>query len=196
MSPPRMPLQVIVTLVLIQLANTLRAEDNQTMLFDFGKPETVRKWQTVDDGVMGGVSDGNVRSKDKNLEFFGTLSLENNGGFASVRSKAAKMNLSKYDGLVVKVRGDGRDYYLNVHVPTDQTAFSYRASFRTKKNKWMEVTVPFNHLKATSFGRVVEKGKPLNPNNVEAVGFLLADKKAGPFKLEVAWIKGVTKLKK
>jgi len=43
------------------------------------------------------------------------------------------------------------------------------------------------------FGRVVEKAKPLNPSTVEAVGFLLADKKAGPFKLEVAWIKGTPK---
>ena len=30
------------------------------------------------------------------------------GGFAPVRSKAAKMDLSKYDGLLFKVRGDGR----------------------------------------------------------------------------------------
>ena len=100
------------------------------------------------------------------------------------------MDLSKYDGLVFKVRGDGRDYYLNVHIPTYQMAFSYRASFKTEKDKWTEVTIPFNDLTATSFGRVVENGKPLNPGNVEAVGFLLADKKAGPFKLDVAWIKG------
>ena len=142
---------------------------------------------------MGGVSDGNVRITEQNLEFYGTLSLENNGGFASVRSKAAKMDLSKYDGLVFKVRGDGRDYYLNVHVPSYQIAFSYRASFKTEKDKWTEVTIPFADLKATSFGRMVEKAKPLDASNVEAVGFLLADKKAGPFKLDLAWIKGTPK---
>ena len=58
------------------------------------------------------------------------------------------------------------------------------------------MTIPFTDLKATSFGRVVEKGKPLNPSTVEAVGFLLADKKAGPFKLDVAWIKGTPKAEK
>ena len=190
---PRTPLHGVVFLFLMQLATVVRAEDNQTMLFDFSKPDAAKAWQTVNDGVMGGVSDGKVRITEKNLEFYGTLSLENNGGFASVRSKAAKMDLSKYDGLVFKVRGDGRDYYLNVHVPTYQIAFSYRASFKTEKDKWTEVTIPFTDLKATSFGRVVEKGKPLNPSTVEAVGFLLADKKAGPFKLEVAWIKGTPK---
>jgi monofunctional biosynthetic peptidoglycan transglycosylase len=163
------------------------------MLFDFSTPDAAKAWQTVNDGVMGGVSDGKVRITEKNLEFYGTLSLENNGGFASVRSKAAKMDLSKYDGLVFKVRGDGRDYYLNVHVPTYQIAFSYRANFKTEKDKWTEVAIPFTDLKATSFGRVVEKGKPLNPRTVEAMGFVLADNKAGPFKLDVAWIKGTPK---
>jgi len=192
MLPPRTPVQGIAFLLLMQLA-VARADDNQIMLFDFSTPDAAKAWQTVNDGVMGGVSDGKVRITEKNLEFYGTLSLENSGGFASVRSKAAKMDLSKYDGLVFKVRGDGRDYYLNVHVPTYQIAFSYRANFKTEKDKWTEVTIPFTDLKATSFGRVVEKGKPLNPSNVEAVGFLLADKKAGPFKLEVAWIKGTQK---
>lgn len=190
------PLHSVAFLFLVQLTTVVRSEDNQTMLFDFSKPDAAKAWQTVNDGVMGGVSDGKVRITEKNFEFYGTLSLENNGGFASVRSKAAKMDLSKYDGLVFKVRGDGRDYYLNVHTPTDQIAFSYRASFKTEKNKWMEVTIPFSDLKATSFGRAVEKGKPLDPSNVEGVGFLLADKKAGPFKLEVAWIKGTPKASK
>jgi NADH dehydrogenase [ubiquinone] 1 alpha subcomplex assembly factor 1 len=190
----RMPLHAVLFLFL--MATVVRAEDNQIMLFDFSKPDAAQQWQTVNDGVMGGVSDGKVRITEKNLEFYGTLSLENNGGFASVRSKAAKMDLSKYDGLVFKVRGDGREYYLNVHIPTDEIAFSYRASFKTEKDKWTEVTIPFNDLKATSFGEVVENGKPLNSSNVEAVGFVLADKKAGPFKLEVAWIKGTPKASK
>jgi len=39
----------------------------------------------VNDGVMGGVSDGRFRVTERQtLEFYGTLSLENNGGFASV----------------------------------------------------------------------------------------------------------------
>ena len=41
----------------------------------------------MNDGVMGGVSDGRFRVTERQtLEFYGTLSLENNGGFASVSS--------------------------------------------------------------------------------------------------------------
>lgn len=172
-------------------ATAVRAEDKPSMLFDFSKPAVAKEWQTVNDGVMGGISEGKVGIKEKTLEFYGTLSLENNGGFASVRSKTAKLDLSKYDGLAFRVRGDGRNYYVNVRVPTNQIAFSYRASFNTEKDKWTEVKIAFADLKATSFGNAVQNGEPLDPATIEALGFLLSDKKAGPFKLEIAWIKGI-----
>ncbi|MBM4058506.1 MAG: hypothetical protein FJ275_09770, partial [Planctomycetes bacterium] len=61
-----------------------RREGPRTLL-DFPGPEAARQWQAVNDGVMGGVSDGRFRITDEGtLQFFGTLSLENNGGFASV----------------------------------------------------------------------------------------------------------------
>ncbi len=55
---------------------------------------------TVNDGVMGGVSEAKFKISDKKtMEFFGTLSLANNGGFASVRTKAKKLGLEKGDSL-------------------------------------------------------------------------------------------------
>jgi NADH dehydrogenase [ubiquinone] 1 alpha subcomplex assembly factor 1 len=164
------------------------------LLFDFQKPNALEAWQTINDGVMGGVSEGNVRmTKDKTLEFFGNLSLENNGGFTSTRTRAGKLDLSQYEALVFKVRGDGRAYYFNIHVPTWQIAFSYRAKFATEKDKWQEIRIPLKDFRATSFGQEVSDAAPLGPNNIQAIGFLLSDKKAGPFKLEVAWIKGTAK---
>ncbi|MGF1613842.1 MAG: CIA30 family protein [Gammaproteobacteria bacterium] len=56
------------------------------------------------------------------------VSLKNNGGFASVRTKAKKLGLAEGDALVVKVRGDGREYSLNLYVPRPLVAFSYRAT--------------------------------------------------------------------
>ena len=59
--------------------------DEARTLFDFAKPDAAQAWQPVNDGVMGGVSDGRFRITDRGtMEFLGTLSLENNGGFASV----------------------------------------------------------------------------------------------------------------
>ena len=65
-------------------------------LFSFETPEAARRWQTVNDGVMGGRSDGRFQvNPEGNLEFFGMLSLENNGGFASVRSLGTKLGLAR-----------------------------------------------------------------------------------------------------
>jgi monofunctional biosynthetic peptidoglycan transglycosylase len=177
--------------LLVLMGSFAMAEDKQKTLFDFSKPDAIEAWQTVNDGVMGGVSEGKVRmTKDKTLEFFGNLSLEKNGGFASTRTRPGKLDLPHYDALVFKVRGDGRTYYFNIHVPTEQIAFSYRAKFATEKDKWQEIRIPLKDFKATSFGQEVPDAAPLDSKNVESLGFLLADKKAGPFKLEVAWIKG------
>lgn len=84
------------------------AEDTQIALFDFAGTDAVREWQAVNDGVMGGASEGTFEITDgKTLVFFGTLSLENNGGFASVRTKARKLGLQPGDALRVRVRGTG-----------------------------------------------------------------------------------------
>jgi monofunctional biosynthetic peptidoglycan transglycosylase len=172
------------------MATTAMAEDTLIPLFDFTEADPAKQWQTVNDGVMGGVSEGKFKITDaKTMEFFGTLSLANNGGFASVRSKAKKLDLEKGDMLVVKIRGDGREYTLNLYPNRSRTAFSYRASVQTKKDEWIEVKVPLDEFEATSFGRVVREAGPVKPEEISSVGFLLGDKKAGPFKLEVESIK-------
>ena len=42
-------------------------------------------WRSVNDGVMGGRSSGGMVQAEDALKFTGELSLENNGGFSSVR---------------------------------------------------------------------------------------------------------------
>ncbi len=161
------------------------SEPSGRALFTFDDPESVKQWQAVNDGVMGGRSEGRFRINEyKNLEFFGNLSLANNGGFASVRSKDRPMNLNSGDSIVVKVRGDGREYTLNLYTPARRMAFSYRATFQTKKDEWISVSVPLSDFVATSFGRLVPNA-PLKPNEIGGIGILLGDKKAGPFKLEI-----------
>ena len=112
-----MPNYALVTAsFIVLLGSTLLAEDR--VLFEFATPAASRDWQTVNDGVMGGVSDGRFKiNEGKTLEFSGALSLENNGGFASVRSRPKKLGLETGDVLIARLRGDGRDYTLNLYVP-------------------------------------------------------------------------------
>lgn len=176
-------------LVFVLLAGASIAEAQDRVLFDFGTAEDARAWQTVNDGVMGGRSNGRFKINDnKTMEFFGTLSLENNGGFASVRARRAKLGLKKGDSIFVRVRGDGRKYNFNLYAQSNLGGYSYRQPFKTKKNEWVEVELPLDKFVATWRGSTYPNEK-LDPGKVAGMGILLGDKKAGPFKLEVEWIK-------
>ncbi|MDX2036181.1 MAG: CIA30 family protein [Isosphaeraceae bacterium] len=166
------------------------AAEGERMLFDFSKPESAKSWQPVNDGVMGGVSQGRFEITEQGtMKFLGTLSLENNGGFASVRTRRTALGLMSDDAITAKIKGDGREYLLNLYVPSGRTAYSYRAPIATKAGEWIEVRIPLRDLRATWFGRDLPNAGPVDGAKVDSIGLMLADKKPGPFALEVAWIK-------
>ena len=166
------------------------AEKSLQPLLDFAGPDAAQKWQAVNDGVMGGVSEGRFKiTPDKTMEFSGRLSLENNGGFASVRTKPTNLNIHAGDTLVVRVKGDGREYVLNIYTKSRRMAFSYRTALPTTKDEWTEVSVPLEEFIPTSFGNRVQGMGPVEPDQINSLGFMLSDKKPGSFKLEVDWVK-------
>ena len=149
------------------------------------------EWQIVNDGVMGGLSKGNLSVSDEGiLTFQGKLSLENNGGFSSIRTGKFEKDLSAADGLAARVRGDGRTYQLRVYTKARYRGMriSFKAEFPTEDGKWTKVRVPFDDFVGSFRGRLLKDAK-FDPSQVQGLGLLLADKKAGPFKLEVDWIR-------
>jgi monofunctional biosynthetic peptidoglycan transglycosylase len=181
---------MVVSALIALMGLSSMAQAPQVPLLAFASPDAAAGWQAVNDGVMGGVSDGRFRMTERQtLEFYGTLSLENNGGFASVRSRPRALGLQTGDTLVVRVRGDGREYQLNLYASGRMRAFSYRAPVQTRSGEWIEVAVALNRFEATSFGRVLPGAGPVDPRSVTSIGFLLAEKTPGPFLLEVAWVK-------
>ena len=155
------------------------------VLATFDQPDSMDSWKTVNDGVMGGVSEGGCKRTDSNtLRFSGTISLENHGGFASIRTEPRAMDLTGLTALVVKARGDGRTYWIDLRVNQPMLASSYRAEFPTVKGEWREIRIPLRDFQFQSFGRRLP-GDPVNPANINSVGFTLADKQAGAFELEI-----------
>lgn len=186
MIATRLPL--LLAVLLLQAV----AEEALQPVLDFAGPDAAQKWQAVNDGVMGGVSDGRFKITPENtLEFFGTLSLENNGGFASVRTKPTDLDVKAGDTLVVRVKGDGREYVLNIYTKSRRMAFSYRAPLPSTKDEWREVQIPLAGFIPTAFGRRVQGMGPVEPDEINGLGFMLSDKKAGPFKMQVEWVKVV-----
>lgn len=165
------------------------ADEASPVLYDFTAADAREQWQAVNDGVMGGLSEGRFAiTEDAQMRFHGTLSLENNGGFASIRSRPNALGLAPGDTIVVRVRGDGRTYNFNLYIPTRRTAFSYQAKFETKKGEWVDVEIPLEKFQPTWFGRTLEEPQ-LDPGKVNRLGILLGDKKAGEFELLIDWIR-------
>ena len=173
------------TLALAALFTQAPLSAAEKTVASFESDEPLKSWTSVNDGVMGGISKGGFkRSEQGTLLFTGDLSLENNGGFASIRMKPSALGLSGMSALVVKARGDGRTYWVDLRVTNQMNASSYRAYLPTTAGEWQETRIPFADFKLQAFGRELPV-KPLNVAAVTSVGFTLADKKAGPFALEI-----------
>ena len=155
--------------------------------------QKITDWQIVDDGVMGGLSKGKFNiSDDKKLKFSGNLSLENNGGFSSIRSKRTTIDLSQFKGIKMRVKGDGRKYKLRLESDSRyrRMAVSFQHEFSTSKDGWSEVFIPFDKLKASFRGWNLP-GMKFNSKSIQRVGLIIADKIEGPFELHVDWIKAI-----
>jgi monofunctional biosynthetic peptidoglycan transglycosylase len=147
-------------------------------------------WAIVNDGVMGGRSRSSfVGTRQSTALFSGTLSLENNGGFASTRARLETNTFSGSDGVIIRVRGDGRSYQLRLRMDGRFDGIAYQAAFATEPDEWTEIVLPFESFLPTLRGSVPRRAALLNPSRIRQLGFLLGDKLEGPFRLEVDWVK-------
>lgn len=161
-------------------------QPDSIVLVDFARPDPPA-WIVVNDGVMGGVSSSSMQITDVGTGVFsGHLSLENNGGFASVRTAIPASGLSSFAGLVLRVRGDGRRYQVRLRTDDRFDGIAYRAEFHTIADTWITVAVPFADFVPTFRGYVPPGAPALDPDAVRQLGLLLADEQPGPFRLEVA----------
>lgn len=158
-------------------------------LIDPTDPAELERWVAIHDTVMGGRSQGGLVIEDGALVFVGLLSLENNGGFASVRTRPRDLGLEGKTGLTVRVRGDGRTYRLRLRDNDRFDGHAWQFEFATTAGQWTQVTAPFAAFEPVFRGRRVRVNGPLEPARVRQLGFMVADKRAGAFRLEVGAVR-------
>ncbi|XP_021750479.1 uncharacterized protein LOC110716158 [Chenopodium quinoa] len=132
-------------------------------------------WGALDDVVMGGVSQSTFVIDPKGGEnggaagiFRGNVSTANNGGFTSVRTRnfAEPEDLSAYDGLELRLKGDGRRYKLIIRTSSDWDTVGYTAGFDTMEGQWQSIKVPFSSLRPIFRARTVSDAPPFDARNV------------------------------
>lgn len=160
------------------VAKHFKTTSDAKLLFDFTNPSDDLKntWGAVDDVVMGGVSESEIRLVEGTALFAGNVSTANSGGFASVRTRNfdRPFNLSKYEGVELRVRGDGKRYKFLIRTETkwDGTAYSY--SFDTISNNWMSVRIPFTELSPVFRAKTVKDAAPIDPSSICSLQLMLS----------------------
>ena len=176
------------------------------VLFDFSHPrsstslEAMALWGALDDVVMGGVSNSGFQPGEESACFTGNVSNDNSGGFASVRTRNfdPPLNLGTYQGLTLRLRGDGQRYKIFLRDRDGWDAVAYGLSFDTVPQAWITVQVPFSNLMPVFRARSQPDAKPLDPSSLRSFQLMLSkfeyDKALnphftpGPFCLEVQTI--------
>ncbi len=157
-------------------------------IFDFARPESAADWLSIGDAVMGGRSVGRLRpTGDGAAVFEGVVSLENNGGFASVRSRPLPRRLPADARLVVVCRGDGKTYKLVARTDAAFDGIAYQAAFAPPATDWTTRTFAPTDFAPTLRGRVVP-APPLQTAAIVTLGLMIAGKQAGLFSLQLRWI--------
>lgn len=159
------------------------------ILADFSNSEIRNSWNVVNDDVMGGVSDSQIDVGENNsLLFSGEVSLENNGGFATLRSPTDNYDFSNYKGFYIKVKGDGKTYSLSFRQTKYFTGYNYNQKFETRKDQWQVFEFPFDDFNLKYYGREVENFDSPDKKSIKQISILISDKQEGPFQLEIEWI--------
>lgn len=163
--------------------------NSETVIFNFDSPETSGEWSTVNDVVMGGVSDSQFEiNSNSTATFSGTVSPDNNGGFASARA-SLKNEFKDFEGAIIRVKGDGNIYSLRFRTDNNFDGISYQAKFKTEAGEWKEYKIPLSEFKPTFRGMTLSNKPKLESKNIKQIGILISDKQFGKFELNIDWIK-------
>jgi hypothetical protein len=182
-------MNIILFLISIILMKTISIQNDDNFLLNSVLMKAENPWRIVNDGVMGGLSSSNAVVKDDKIVFSGNVSLENNGGFASLRSPVKDYNFEKFSGLEIKLKGDGKRYSFSMKETTYFNGYFYTSSFETKKDEWIVVQIPFNEFKLYYYGKETSSNKKIPLNNIKEISLLIGDKQEGNFITEVDYIK-------
>jgi monofunctional biosynthetic peptidoglycan transglycosylase len=154
------------------------------LLFATTEANANARWYVVNDSVMGGISNSQVLQNDGNLVFTGNVSLANNGGFASIRTllDVQSQDITK---IMLRVKGDGQTYQLRLRTNEYMDGAAYTRSFSTTKSEWLNIEFLPEDFQLTYRGRLLEQQPTINFKDVRQLGFMIAGKQAGEFRLEV-----------
>lgn len=152
-------------------------------IYDFNSTSQLSDWYIVNDGVMGGLSRGKLEiNQEGHAVFSGTVSLENNGGFTSIRYPFSTRDIEDFPYLVLRIKGDGKRYQVRVKPNTSQY-YSFVAYVDTR-GSWETIKIPLKEMYPVFRGSRLDLPK-FDGKKLGEIGILIGNKKAEEFRLEI-----------
>jgi len=168
------------------LASGLIYPTSVNMLYDF-QSSSLDDWRIVNDGVMGGLSQGKLQIDQQGHAIFsGQVSLENNGGFTSIRRNMKAVEVDPAKSVQIRLKGDGKRYQFRFK-EDESNYYSFIQYFQTS-GEWEVIEIPLGDFYPSYRGRELDM-KNFHGEQMEEMSFLIANKKAETFQLEIDWIK-------
>ena len=189
----------------------IRAPSGPYQLIDFSDPDTIPQCKTMSDADLGGFSSATLSQFPKtandpaHARFFGSISTDlprNNPqvqrtGFAGWRNKDRRptifgkslWDLDPYIYLALRVKSDGRKYFVNVQTESlvYEDLHQHRLHTRTP-GEWETVLIDLNAFVRTNHGEVVEPQTEMMRQKVRTIGMSLTDRVPGPFDIRISKI--------
>lgn len=175
-------------IILLTLLTMLSSNASSQSKVDFSDSQELNYWYRVNDSVMGGVSQSNLRVVDTIAYFEGVLSLDNNGGFASVRRVGPLALESGGKPILLEIKSDGRDYQLRLRTNKGFDGMAYVATFSSQSDIWQTLAFTEKDFVAQFRGRKIDRAPELLFADVRQIGVMLADKQPGLFRLAIKGI--------
>jgi NADH dehydrogenase [ubiquinone] 1 alpha subcomplex assembly factor 1 len=170
-----------------------KSNNSPTAIIDFQQSQELNNWVIVNDTVMGGRSRTLLNINDSYLSFSGILSLENNGGFASIRRVSNGKAWLSDNPIQIQVKGDGREYQLRFRTNQRLDGVHYVVSFKTKAGEASVFQFNQSDFVPQFRGRFVRDTPALDFADIKQIGLMLADGNPGEFMLLVERISQLPK---
>jgi len=166
-------------------------------LFRFENDSDLNLWKVYSDAEFGGKSSVMWTRAERRGIFEGNLSLEvpkaqsnqttvKRSGFVAIKSQEKQFpSFTGFDALEMRVKSDGRIYVANIKTESNLEEDLYQAVFVPSPAKWTNVIIPFDEFILTFRGKVEYPPFKLIPERIKSFGIMMAQRKEGPFHLEI-----------
>ena len=106
----------------------------QSSLIDFGNlAEKNQEWVLLSDNVMGGVTKSKIEYTINSVLLSGNISLDNYGGFSSLKTKYKSFDLSTYMGIKIKFRSTNQKFAFTLEDNQNWTRPNYKHEFSKRR---------------------------------------------------------------